>query len=124
MIRLATAPNAIRIPISERGTATAYAVMPYSPKRQDRNGRHRWRRPERPKCEPHILTQPVDRANAKGVAIFLFDLIETSEFESRPAHRLGPVEPARKVRLHLVVEMKLQFGVDIVLNRSPSEERA
>ena len=43
---------------------------------------------------------------------------------SRSPHRLVVVEPAREVRLHLVVEMKLQFGVDIVLNRSPSEQRA
>jgi hypothetical protein len=68
--------------------------------------------------------QPVDRADAKDVAIILFDLFETSEFEPRPTHRLGPVEPAREVRPHLVVEMKLQFGVDIVLDCSPSEERA
>jgi hypothetical protein len=76
------------------------------------------------KSEPHISAEPVDHANAKGVAIFLFDLIEASEFEPRAAHRLVVVEPAREVRLHLVVEMKLQFGVDIVLNRIPSEQRA
>jgi hypothetical protein len=70
------------------------------------------------------LTQSIDCADAKGVAIFLFDLIQTSEFEPRAAHRLVMVEPAREVRLHLAVEMKLQFGVDIVLNRSPSEQRA
>jgi hypothetical protein len=70
------------------------------------------------------LAQPVDRADAKGVAIFLLDLIETSEFEPRPAHGLVMVDPARDVCLHLAVEMKSQFGVDIVLNRSPSEQRA
>jgi hypothetical protein len=70
------------------------------------------------------LTQPIDRADAKGVAILLFDLIETSEFEPRAAHRLVMIDPARDVRLHLAVEMKLQVGVDLVLNRGPSEQRA
>jgi hypothetical protein len=74
--------------------------------------------------ESRILADTVDRADAQRVAIVFLDLIETTEFEPRQAHRLAAAKSAREMFLHLMVKMEPQFGVDVVFESRPPEERA
>src|SRR4030095_9143596 len=66
----------------------------------------------------------VDDPHSSGIAVFLFDLLEAAELESRAATRFAGIETAFQVRVPLTFEVKPDLVIELTLYRRSLDQRA
>jgi hypothetical protein len=63
-----------------------------------------------------------DEADASGVAMLFFDLIESAEFESGASDGLVSGKPTPYVSVDLLFQMEPQLVVELLVDVGPSQE--